>query len=170
MTASPAKRFAGFGLAAGVAAGLAGPAAAAPLPAAAGQLPVFAPAGDLQPVAYRHRGHGRRYGSGAGAAVALGIIGLGIAAIAAQQNADRQERYYEPQPAYYPPQYDPQYYDGEPVYAPQPYYGPQPVYRHAYPQPVFQQQWRQNRPYFNGYEHRGRAYRDGIPAGSPGNR
>ena len=167
MTAFLTKRFAGLALAAAVAAGMAGSAAAAPFPAAAGHLPAFAPAGDIQDVGYRHR---RNYGAGAGAAVALGIIGLGVAAIAAQQRSDRSERYYDPQPSY-PAYYQPQY-EEQPYYEPQPVYRAQPFYQPQYqPQPFYQPDYRQHFPRHDrtvGYDHHGRQFRVGPnPEGRP---
>ena len=138
MSATPTRRLAGLALAAVLAAGPGAAAFAAPLPA---HLPSLAAASGIQEAGYRHRRH--RGGDAAFGALALGIVGLGIAAIAAQDRAERRRDrvYYQPQPAYQPQYAEPQYAEPEeyqpryyrqpryaPAYAPAPVYAPAPAY------------------------------------------
>ena len=121
----------------------------------------------------RRRGYARNYGLGGGAAV-LGVLGLGIAAIAAQERGNRRDDdfYYNPgyNPGYYP-QPSPVYVQPQPGYYQQPdydyyqpprqvYIQPRPVHQ---PRPVYQQPqvYQQQRP---AYQPPRAAYQPQVPA------
>lgn len=129
MSAPFAKRVAGLTLAAVLAATFVGSAFAAPLPVA----PIGALAPQSQIVEVGHRRHHGVNGA-VGAAIALGVLGLGVAAIASRQRqVDREDAYYQPR-RYYPaydaqPEYDgEQDYYGAPAYAAPRYAQPQRFY------------------------------------------
>ena len=123
------KRSAAAALAGAMALSLLAPAFAAPLPVLSGiasRDAIVGTAGNgAQPTQIRYR---RYNNGGAGAALALGVLGLGVAGIIASQNYQDRNDYYD-QP-HYAPAYQPQY---APVYEPQyaPSYEPQyaPVYQ-----------------------------------------
>lgn len=131
--------------------GLIGPASAAPLPFAGAAIAL--PTAPVTQVAWR-----RHENAIAGAAVALGVIGLGAAALAAQNRP-----YYEaPQPVYRQPHFEgtsdepAPYYDA-PAYAESEY--AVPVEREYYP--------RHDR--YVRYDRYGNAYRVGPRADGGGN-
>ena len=123
---------------------------AAPTPVAPGHdaAVAVADAGAVQKVEYRRR-YGRRHGGhfDAGGALALGVIGLGVAAIIA--STQHRRRYYG-EPAYgYDSGYDeqPEYTQPQVIYAPrQPYY----------PDADYQQ-----RPRYRYFQHGRRDHGDG---------
>lgn len=152
----------------------AAPSLAAPTPVAPAQGAAAASAAFGAPteVQYRRYGHRRHGGFGAGPALALGIVGLGIAAAIAASSRPRRHYYeqgyypaydegYEQQPYYAQPQVvyaQPQTYYEQP----QDYYGQPQTY---YEQPYYQQ--RRHHGFFHWGHRRRDAYQQPVYAPSP---
>lgn len=136
-------------------------ASAAFMPVAPAQGAALAIAAGVAPVNVRYRRYvyARRHGGG-DAALALGILGLGVAAAIAVGSQHQRRSYYEPsyEPQYrptYEPQYEPDYYQ-QPVYAPPPVvYEPQA--------PEYEEQWHHRR--YHVQEHNPHGNRDDMYQG-----